>query len=522
MFKWSALLAVCMWASMSAAADDDCLACHGDKGATDDKGRSLYVDAQARQESVHAGLGCADCHGTVKDFPHPTPMPKPDCAACHEDVIKDYQSSVHASMAKGSGGAVCASCHGSAHAILSKTDPRSNVSKNRLPETCGACHANPDFVARHKISLARPIESYRLSVHGRAVAKGNAQAASCSDCHGSHLILPSRDARAKINHWAVARTCGECHPDIRKTYAGSIHGQATEKGVRESPTCTDCHGEHAILAPTEADSLVNPARVSRVTCGRCHADERLAVKVNLPRDRVPSFEDSFHGLALRAGRQTVANCASCHGVHNILPSSDPRSTVHTANLGRTCGACHPGAGARFAIGQVHISADSQGEHPIVKWIRVSYLFFIIPGTLGLMLLHHAIDFFAKLRRGARRIDNGEEIERMNLQFRIAHLLVILSFPTLVVTGFALTYPDAWWAVPLAPMRGVVHRIAAVLLIVSMLYHAIHLIRVRRDRVILKQLLPAPKDARDAWDTIRHNLGFNVRRPTFGKFNYAEK
>jgi hypothetical protein len=71
---------------------------------------------------------------------------------------------------------------------------------------------------------------------------------------------------------------------------------------------------------------VNASRVSMATCGRCHSDERLALRYNLPADKVPSYADSYHGLASRGGSQSVANCASCHGVHNILPVG--RSAVH--------------------------------------------------------------------------------------------------------------------------------------------------------------------------------------------------
>ena len=42
---------------------------------------------------------------------------------------------------------------------------------------------------------------------------------------------------------------------------------------------------------------------------------------------------------------------------------------------------------------------------------------------------------------------------MNRNFRIAHWGVILSFPTLVFTGFALKYPEAWWARPLLLWEG---------------------------------------------------------------------
>jgi hypothetical protein len=52
-------------------------------------------------------------------------------------------------------------------------------------------------------------------------------------------------------------------------------------------------------------------------CGRCHNDKRLALRYNLPTDRIPSYANSYHGLAARGGSQSVANCASCHGGHNI-------------------------------------------------------------------------------------------------------------------------------------------------------------------------------------------------------------
>jgi len=421
----------------------------------------------------------------------------------------------------------CQSCHGPVHKVLPSRVKDSKTSRRNLPDTCGACHANPEFLARHKIPFARPVEAFRLSVHGQAVERGVENAASCSDCHASHAILPAREERSLINHWKVPQTCGACHTQIRDTYLDSVHGQAVERGVRASPVCTDCHGEHSILAPSEPGSLVNPARVSSVTCGRCHSDERLAARFGLPLDKVPAFEDSYHGLALRAGSQTVANCASCHGVHNILPSSDPRSTVHPANLAATCGSCHPGAGTRFALGPVHIRPATASEHVVVRWIRLGY-WIIIPLTLVFMLFHHLLDFFAKLIRGTRRIETGEEVERMNIHFRIPHWLTVLSFPVLVITGFALKFPESWWAHPILrwesefALRGTVHRVAGVVLLASFFYHIAHLIVSRRDRAILRYMSPGIQDARDLLDVFRYNLGLSSDRPVFGKFSYVEK
>lgn len=522
---------IALWLFLTPQAGDNpaCLACHGAEGMQSESGRDVHVDADKFEKSVHGIFTCATCHADIKDYPHPKPVAKADCATCHSDIVAEFGNSIHATARKNGDKQApsCQTCHGSAHAIVPRTDPSSPVAKKNLPDTCGACHANPAFLEHHNIPFARPVEAYRLSVHGRAVEHGNEAAPSCSDCHGSHTITPARDTHSKINHWNVAATCGACHVEIKKTYTESVHGQAVLAGVRDAPVCTDCHGEHLILAPNEPQSFVNPSRVSTVTCGRCHSDERLEMRYNLPADRVPTFEDSYHGLAMRAGSQTVANCASCHGVHNIFPLSDARSTVNSAKLAQTCGKCHAGAGTRFAIGPVHVRTASVTEHPIVRWIRLFYLG-VIPLTLGFMLLHNALDFFAKLIRSTTRRESGEEILRMNLHFRIAHWLVVLSFPTLVATGFALKFPESWWAAPLLQweshfaFRGTIHRIAAVVLIASMIYHLVHLIASRRDRVILRKLLPGLRDFSEIRSVLRHNLGILRERPVFGKFNYAEK
>jgi formate dehydrogenase gamma subunit len=503
-------------AASASAAGSDCRDCHEDPGT--EVGKSVHASLEAE--------ACASCHGD----PHAsTPTAKPSfeaCASCHDDAVNDLSQGVHA---PGAGGdrPQCGSCHGPAHRIRSSSDPASTAAKRNLADTCASCHANPDFLARHRIAFARPVEAYRLSVHGRAVSRGVAAAPSCSDCHGTHAVRAARDPQSRINHWSIPATCGTCHKEIRDTYSASVHGDAVRRGVGGAPVCTDCHGEHSILAPSEPQSLVNPARVSSVTCGRCHGDERLAQKYNLPRDKVPAFADSYHGLALRAGGQSVANCASCHGVHNILPSSDPRSTVHPANLARTCGSCHPGAGARFAIGPIHVRPAAGSEHPVVRFIRVAYLT-LIPLTIGFMVLHNLADFVAKLVRGARGHGGGRQVVRMNLPFRIAHGLVVLSFPLLVLTGFALKYPESGWAAPVLAwegrfaFRGLVHRVAGVVLIASLVFHFAHLALSRRDRVILRHLLPRRLDLTHLWGALRYSLGRSPARPRFGKFSYAEK
>jgi len=554
--------------------DESCLACHGQAGITSDKGKSISIDPGKHAASVHGTLTCKDCHQTIKDYPHPAKvanvqcstchddeaahvpnsvhsalgdaaceschgnhheiavaaqMAPAKCAQCHADEVKEFRQSIHgqAAAAGDPDAPNCISCHGPIHQIQTSSDAASTVAKKNLPDTCAACHSNQQFLSRQKIPFAHPVELYKQSVHGRAIVDGDGAAATCSDCHGSHGILPSQDARSKVNHFNIPATCGQCHTDIAKTYLESVHGQAMKNGVSGAPVCSDCHGEHLILAPKEPASLVNAARVSMTTCGRCHSDERLALRYNLPADRVPSFADSYHGLAMRGGSQSVANCASCHGVHNIFRTADARSTVNAANLPKTCGTCHAGAGERFVIGPVHVRITVGPAHPVVKWIRWTYLA-LIPMTLGFMILHNLLDFLAKLIRRQPRHETSAQVMRMNRNFRIAHWGVILSFPTLVITGFALKYPEAWWARPLLLLeghfafRGIVHRTAAVVLIASTIYHVIHLAMNRRDRLFLKAMLPELKDATDLLQVFAYNLGLSKTEPHFAKFNYAEK
>jgi cytochrome b subunit of formate dehydrogenase len=506
------LMSVVMFAA--APTPKDCTSCH-------------EVDLVAFEASKHGGMGCVGCHSSITSLPH-ADKPKPvNCASCHEDQVKAYSKSVHG-LAKLSGmadSATCQSCHGSPHKIQSGSQPTSPVNSKNLADTCGACHSNPEFLAKHKIPFAKPVEAYRLSVHGREVAKGNTSAPSCSACHGSHDILASKDPKARVNRANVADTCGVCHNDVQAVYADSVHGLAVKRGSHDSPTCTGCHGEHSILAPKEAGSLVNPARVSTVTCGRCHGDERMNSRYDFG-DKVPAFQDSFHGLAIRGGQKTAANCASCHGVHNILPSADSRSTINPANLQKTCGQCHPGLGEKISQGKVHVRTAGGAEHISVRWIRLAY-YALIPMTIGFMLFHNGVDWLAKLRRHKPHHGTGEQLPRMNKWFRITHGMVMVSFIVLVITGFALKFPEAGWVKAMGlhgagAARAILHRIAAVVISAATVLHFIHLALVKKDRVILKELLPGWQDAKDIVNTLRYNLGFTDKRPTFGMFGYAEK
>jgi formate dehydrogenase gamma subunit len=468
------------------------------------------------------------CHGNAHEVAPPAARGANLCASCHADEVKEFATSVHGRARKqgDTNAPSCAACHGATHQVVEASAANSPVNGKNLPSTCGRCHSDPKLAQKYLFPAARPVEAYEASVHARATADGR-KAAVCNDCHGTHAILPPTDPRSPIAKLNVGATCGRCHEKAFAGYKDSIHSRAVAAGIAEAPTCTDCHGEHNILAPGNPLSPVYVTNISTATCSRCHGDTRLERRFNLPLDRVTSYENSYHGLASKAGSQTVANCASCHGVHDILPSSDPRSTIAKGNLAATCGKCHPDAGKTFALGPVHVLPSTAAANPWLRYVRLFYLF-TIPAALGFMVFHNLLDWLRKLRRHIAQYGSLTTPLRLTLNQRVQHLILLVSFLLLVVTGFALKFPDSFWAEPIVrwerdfPLRGLIHRIAAVVLIAAGFYHLIYLFLTAEGRKGLRAMLPRLRDAREAVHTVGYNLGYRRELPSYSKFNYAEK
>ena len=506
--------------------NDDCLGCHADASLTkEENGKQIRLDIDNTKfkASVHSIFGCTDCHTDIKAFPHDPAPVKPVCATCHADQQTAYDHGVHAkaALAGNTNVAKCQSCHGSVHEILPASDPKSKVARANIPQTCGACHGQKFVMASSGVSSA-PFTSYQESVHAKAVAAGSDKAAVCTDCHGQHDILSAGDPKSPINKFNVPVTCAKCHQNIKQEYVQSIHGQAIARGNWQAPVCTDCHGIHTIKGPKDANSSVASANVKN-TCGQCHAGVRLSNEFGVPGGRVSSYLASYHGLAQEVGSKSVANCASCHGVHNILPSADARSTINHANLARTCGQCHPGANDKFIATKVHLDATSKADvgSKLIGLIRRFYVWMIVC-VIGGMVLHNLIVFRKKL--ALHRIGQPRILFRMTVAQRIQHLTLLISFFTLVLTGFALRYPQSWLASLFFNelMRSYIHRIAGVVLIGVSLFHAWYLAAKPEGRRLLSDMLPDWKDVNDARDAFRYYLGYSERRPMFGRFTYAEK
>jgi cytochrome b subunit of formate dehydrogenase len=372
---------------------------------------------------------------------------------------------------------------------------------------------------------AQPFISYQESVHGRATEMGSQKAAVCTDCHGAHEILPANDAKSPIYKFNVPTTCGKCHTDVNNTFMQSIHGQALLRGNAQAPVCTDCHGIHSIKAHADPNSPASEQNLSKDICARCHEGVRLSQEFGVPGNKVSSYFDSYHGLAAEGGSVVAANCSSCHGVHNILPSSDPHSTINKANLDATCGQCHKGVTQKFTQTRVH-SEDGVQPHDIgslaVKWVRLIYIALILI-VIGAMFLHNFIIW--RHKAVARRRMMNPFMVRMTTNQRWQHLILLSSFIILVITGFALKFPDTWFAHVLGMgehWRGLIHRVAGVILIGAGIYHIVYLAEAREGRKLIRDLAPGPKDAFDALYTMMYYLGMRSEKPKFGRFNYAEK
>jgi cytochrome b subunit of formate dehydrogenase len=525
---WVAFLVVP--GAVATAAEPGCPSCHGSADTVGD--RKYVVDMTAWKQTVHgaADVDCDTCHAGHEEFPHEESNPATACRDCHSDAAEGLATSVHRAIDDGGVRRPgCTSCHGPVHAMRGADDEASPVHPKRLAATCAGCHADPALGGTSGVKLVQPIAAYAASVHARSVAAGG-KAATCSSCHGSHDILSAADPRSRVNRRNVPATCAACHGDVARTFQASVHGQAAARGIREAPVCTDCHGEHRILGPADKGSPVFATNVPKMACGRCHGDLRVTEKFGMKSTAVVAFADSFHGLASKAGNLRVANCASCHGVHDILPSSDPRSHVNPANLADTCGACHPGAGSTFAIGAVHVLPEDRGSaHPAVYWVRIAYLT-LIWVVIGGMTAHNVLDLGRKARSPAPRavVPVAERRARMSLGFRLAHGLLFTSFSVLVWSGFALTYQDAWWAAPLLAweehlgLRGWLHRCAAVVLLASGGVHVAHLAVDRRARACIRAMLPAWHDLRELRERVRWYVGARADMPRSPALGYVEK
>ena len=162
------------------------------------------------------------------------------------------------------------------------------------------------------------------------------------------FVFPAASASAQAAG-APESSCSKCHRllegelgDGARVYAEDIHAL---RGLN----CAACHGGDP--GQPEPGKAMDPrqgyiGRPSRAQipqlCARCHSDAALMRTYNprLRTDQLAQYKTSVHGQRLSRGDTNVAVCTDCHSVHDIRPASSPLSSVHPANIPKTCGTCH--------------------------------------------------------------------------------------------------------------------------------------------------------------------------------------
>lgn len=565
-----------------AVANSECLDCHA---ADDSAPATEGVRPGFFAKSVHGDMACIDCHDSIKEASHDTPLPKVQCATCHADTGATHAFHPRLSLTVVPDGqdTSCTGCHGTHETVAVKNETFAFASSLQAG-SCGRCHeaaakdflasahathgaGTPDCLSCHRKGIAGTIEgrskvdlklaqtqlceschvgngdvggrfvaSFDTSVHGAALARGDASAANCVDCHGAHEMNRAAVADALVNPIHITETCAKCHKTEAAEYNTSVHASALLAGNLDSAGCTSCHGEHNIKALSDPASPVHERNLAQRVCAECHASVRLTQRYGLSSAAFQTFADSYHGLAVRGGAVEVVNCASCHGAHAIKSDKDPTSSTHKANLARTCGECHPGANERFAVGPVHSSETSRETSPILYWIANIYVVLIVV-VIGGMVLHNLLDFLKKTRHKLdvqKGIVVEEHVEhrlylRMTVHERIQHAILGISFTALVVTGFMLRFPEAWWVEGIRrlssnafELRGLGHRVAGVVMLALAAWHVGYLLFTGPGKKLLKDLLPRWRDVTDPWKMLRYNLGLRKERVLFPRFSYIEK
>ncbi len=515
-------------------ANRDCMKCHGDPEPVGGAGRrtttSLFVNEDQLARSRHARTACVQCH-TGADPTHQRPCDtvseKVDCSICHPDTVTQFQQSAHGKLlAEGSPDAPdCAHCHGT-HGVLGHNQPDSPTFSRNVPALCADCHrtgsqADVRPTSRH-LSV---VENYMDSIHAKGLLEsGLTVTANCADCHTAHLELPASDPRSSVNRKNISATCGRCHLGITELFETSVHSPKNTHTDKELPTCEDCHSAHDI----QRTDLTDFRFEIMDQCGRCH--EEIS----------QSYFDTFHGKVSRLGYEKAAKCYDCHGSHDILPVSDPRSHLSRENIVETCAKCHPQSHRQFAGYLTHATHHDPKKYPylfITFWGMTGLLLgtFAVSGLHTLLWLPRSLHYKTQVL-GANSHQKGQPyVRRFRPYERNLHLMVIFSFLGLATTGMLLKFSYTGWAKVISGViggfeaTGWIHRFCAV---VTFSYFGLHIYDLFKKRRASgkswKQFIFGPgsmmfngRDLSEFIGSLKWFVG-KGSRPQYGRWTYWEK
>jgi len=511
-------------------ADADCLRCHGRKGIRrSGDGAELFVDKGHLNGSAHRDVACAQCHKGIAPSKH-RPCEKVeapvDCGVCHSGQVEQYLGSTHGQLAlKNDPNAPrCTECHGD-HGIKKKMDPKSATFPINVPALCSRCHREGrKAAARYKGKQHDIAKSYVESIHGKGLLKsGLVVTATCTNCHSAHGELPADDPKSTVNPRNIAETCSRCHHGVYEQFSSSVHSALANPTGKALPACIDCHTAHTIQRADKDNFKLDIMD----RCGRCHEDV------------AKTYFETYHGKVSQLGYAKTAKCHDCHGAHGIHSVDDPRSMLSRQNIVETCRKCHPGSNKRFAGYLTHSTHHDPDKYPLVFWtfwIMTS----LLVGTFGFFGLHTLLwlprSFQMRLAHPHLPPKPGEkQFRRFTDLNRIQHVVMILTFITLALTGMMLKFSYTGWAVLLSRVlggfesAGFLHRTAAIVMFGLFVTHLWDLARRKRHEcggwlgLLMgpSSMVPTLRDLGEFIATIKWYVGAGPR-PQYGRWTYWEK
>ncbi len=224
----------------------------------------------------------------------------------------------------------------------------------------GAAIAGDQCLTCHEALDDAPSKLFKHDVH---FGKG----LSCADCHGGNSKSEdAEEAMSKKEGYIgapkgdqISKMCAGCHadPEAMRRYGSqlptnqwenlqaSVHGKLSTTGKEHILQCTTCHSAHGIVSVKNPASPVSPLHVVK-TCTQCHANAAFMRSYNpsMPVDQLDKYRTSVHGIRNAKGDPHTAECASCHGSHDIRSAKDVKSSVYATNIPATCAHCHSDAG----------------------------------------------------------------------------------------------------------------------------------------------------------------------------------
>jgi len=415
---------------------------------------------------------------------------------------------------------------------------------------CNSCHIQMTNLPRHVKGQIKADKVHCERCHKKETAEHYASVHAqkdvmCADCHTDVHTHPYWKQDKRV----VVAKCIQCH-DEEAIYRKSVHGVTVAAGNQDSAACNDCHNLHDIRALGDSQSHVNREFHTKV-CMKCHSNEEMMKRNGVFNVAVETYMESYHGKNYRLGYpEKVAGCADCHTSHAVLKAADPLSTVNPANLVTTCQKCHKHAARPFTRFYSHGEHRDKEKFPLLYWTFIGMTGLLI-STFAVFWVHTLLWMFrgfVENREKAARLAAGQEehkypngfklYRRFNYRHILLHLLVVVSFLGLALSGLPLKFSDQQWARPLVFMLGgtanaaLIHRICALITFVyflSAIIMCLHFLFIRKDlpgnwlaRLLgPDSLCPNPRDVRDIAGMIRWFF-FKGPKPTFERWTYWEK